>query len=284
MAIKTGTITAKPTLYGPSNAYISGMDKMIAGTGDISATYNSSSSGYGVTYLYGYNFEELREKQNVKITGLKISFTSKEYKTATFDSAQIRCVTNFSATNTYTDLGDGSVYIIEKDGSSSDYVTYSLTETELPNTLEWINNNLEAFLNGYTSNTFGLRLYLKRVYVSAVDITITYEYEETAYFVVSTAVTPEVSGSVSGGGTYEEGKTVTLTAKPNDGYVFKQWSDGNTDNPRTVTVTGDVTYTAEFESAMPEFTLVQMLYNNKQISKDNKVPAGQSFRLIAGVK
>lgn len=92
------------------------------------------------------------------------------------------------------------------------------------------------------------------------------------------------NGSVSGGGTYEEGKTATLTATPNDGFVFKQWSDGNTDNPRTVKVTGDATYTAEFESAMPEFTLVQMLYNNKQISKDNKVPAGQSFRLVAGVK
>ncbi len=92
------------------------------------------------------------------------------------------------------------------------------------------------------------------------------------------------NGSVTGGGTYEYGSSVTLTAIPNTGYKFKQWSDGNTDNPRTVTVTGDVTYTAEFESAMPEFTLVQMLYNNKQISKDNKVPAGQSFRLIAGVK
>lgn len=38
-----------------------------------------------------------------------------------------------------------------------------------------------------------------------------------------------------------------LTAIPDTGYKFKQWSDGNTDNPRAITVTGNATYTAEFE-------------------------------------
>lgn len=56
------------------------------------------------------------------------------------------------------------------------------------------------------------------------------------------------NGSVTGGGTYEYGKSVTLTAVPDAGYKFKQWSDGNTNNPRTVTVTGAASYTAEFEA------------------------------------
>ncbi|MBQ7295975.1 MAG: InlB B-repeat-containing protein [Clostridia bacterium] len=120
--------------------------------------------------------------------------------------------------------------------------------------------------------------------VSAITGATTYTAQFTATKRKYTVSTSAENGSVSGGGTYEYGSSAILTPTPNDGYVFKQWSDGNTDNPRTVTVTGNVTYTAEFESAMPEFTVVQMLYNNKQISKDNKVPAGQSFRLIAGVK
>ena len=53
-------------------------------------------------------------------------------------------------------------------------------------------------------------------------------------------------GQVSGSGTYTDGSEVTLTAVPNKGYAFTQWSDGNKDNPRTVTVTADATYTAEF--------------------------------------
>ena len=54
-------------------------------------------------------------------------------------------------------------------------------------------------------------------------------------------------GTVSGGGTYEEGTSVTLTATANSGYKFKEWNDGNTDNPRVITVTQDESYTAYFE-------------------------------------
>ena len=53
-------------------------------------------------------------------------------------------------------------------------------------------------------------------------------------------------GTVTGGGTYNGGTTATLTATPNTGYHFVQWQDGNTQNPRTITVTGDATYTATF--------------------------------------
>ena len=54
-------------------------------------------------------------------------------------------------------------------------------------------------------------------------------------------------GTVSGGGTYSHGSSATLTATPaNCTCVFKQWNDGNTDNPRTVTATEAKTYTAQF--------------------------------------
>ena len=37
-----------------------------------------------------------------------------------------------------------------------------------------------------------------------------------------------------------------LRAYPNYGYRFEKWSDGNTDNPRTILLTQDTTFTAEF--------------------------------------
>jgi hypothetical protein len=39
-----------------------------------------------------------------------------------------------------------------------------------------------------------------------------------------------------------------IGATANTGYRFVQWNDGNTDNPRTITVTEDIVFTAEFES------------------------------------
>ncbi|MBR5984303.1 MAG: leucine-rich repeat domain-containing protein, partial [Bacteroidales bacterium] len=53
-------------------------------------------------------------------------------------------------------------------------------------------------------------------------------------------------GMVSGGGTYPEGYLVTLTAEAFDGYAFVSWNDGNTDNPREITVTSDAIYMASF--------------------------------------
>lgn len=45
---------------------------------------------------------------------------------------------------------------------------------------------------------------------------------------------------------YEEGTQITLTAEAYEGYQFSQWSDGNTDNPRLLTMTEDVYLTAVF--------------------------------------
>ena len=63
-------------------------------------------------------------------------------------------------------------------------------------------------------------------------------------FSITTSAT---NGTVTGGGEYNINAQATLTATPNDCYQFTKWSDGNTDNPRTIIVKGDVTYTAEFE-------------------------------------
>lgn len=51
------------------------------------------------------------------------------------------------------------------------------------------------------------------------------------------------------------GSMLTLHAVPNgDCGDFLRWSDGNTSNPRTVTVTGDATYTAIFEKVQYTIT------------------------------
>lgn len=56
-----------------------------------------------------------------------------------------------------------------------------------------------------------------------------------------------INGYISGVGEYFSGKKAVLTAKPDPGYKFKQWEDGNTSATREVTVTSDISYTAYFE-------------------------------------
>lgn len=50
-----------------------------------------------------------------------------------------------------------------------------------------------------------------------------------------------------------------IEATPNTGYNFVRWSDNNTDNPRTLTVTSDTTITAIFEAIPSLFNV--MVYN-----------------------
>lgn len=63
------------------------------------------------------------------------------------------------------------------------------------------------------------------------------------------SVVPEdpLMGSASGSGSYKHGTQIQISATPSYGYKFVRWADGNTDNPRTITVTGEATYTAQFE-------------------------------------
>ena len=59
----------------------------------------------------------------------------------------------------------------------------------------------------------------------------------------------ESQGSVSGGGTFDDGSTQTIQATPKAGFAFDKWSDGNMENPRTVKLTSDLTLTASFKTA-----------------------------------
>ena len=59
----------------------------------------------------------------------------------------------------------------------------------------------------------------------------------------------ESQGSVSGGGTFDEDSTQTVRATPKTGFAFDKWSDGSTQNPRTVKLTSDLTLTASFKTA-----------------------------------
>ena len=59
-------------------------------------------------------------------------------------------------------------------------------------------------------------------------------------------------GTVSGGGTYDEGARATIHATPKSGFAFDKWSDGNTQSVRTLTVNADLSLTATFKTATTE--------------------------------
>lgn len=65
---------------------------------------------------------------------------------------------------------------------------------------------------------------------------------------ITVTANPSQGGSVSGAGSYEEGDTATLQATAATDYEFQRWSDGVTDNPRTIVVSQSLTLQAIFVS------------------------------------
>jgi hypothetical protein len=101
-------------------------------------------------------------------------------------------------------------------------------------------------------------------------ITVTQDTSFEATFAVFVPVMHQVTvtasnptmGSVSGNGNYTPNTTVAIAAVANTGYYFVQWNDGNTSNPRTITVTQDTSFEATFAVFVPTMHLVTVSANN----------------------
>lgn len=92
-----------------------------------------------------------------------------------------------------------------------------------------------------TSNPFSTKCYDNRVKAY-------FEMSESMKVTISATVSPEGKGRVDGVGSYFPGETVTLEAvKTDNEYSFVRWNDSNTDNPRTIIASQNLTLTAFYE-------------------------------------
>ena len=135
-------------------------------------------------------------------------------------------------------------------GAGTYYSGTSCTLTATPNTGY-------TFTNWKKGNT-----------VVSTNATYTFEVTETATYMatftaipqytITVSASPTNGGTVTGGGTFYEGTSCTLTATANTGYTFTSWTKNGTQvstNPTyTFTVTASGTFTANF-TAIPQYTI-----------------------------
>ena len=80
--------------------------------------------------------------------------------------------------------------------------------------------------------------------------------EEPVTFTLTLLSSNEAMGIVTEGGTYNKDAEVIIEATATkEACVFVKWSDGNTENPRTLTMTENLTLTAEFDYAYVDLGL-----------------------------
>ena len=112
-------------------------------------------------------------------------------------------------------------------------------------------------------------------------LTVTYPALPVKYNVTVTAE----HGTVTGAGTYEEGKTATLTATANEGYQFVNWTKGeevvSTENPYSFVVTADVALVANFELIPPTKYNVSVTAENGTVEGAGEYEEGTTATLTA---
>src|SRR6056300_1351981 len=98
--------------------------------------------------------------------------------------------------------------------------------------------SFSGWSNGSTANPLTVTLN------SNTSITANFQVIVNSY---TLTVSAGEGGSVSGGGEYEEGTEVTITATPADGYKFIGWSDGDPTSERIIQISENISISADFD-------------------------------------
>lgn len=107
-------------------------------------------------------------------------------------------------------------------------------------------------------------------------------------FVVSVSSNDLAMGAVMGSGLYDLNEEATLIAVPENGYKFVSWNDGNTNNPRKITVTEDISFVATFVYVPGTETRTISLFSNNNewgtVTEDGVYELGEEVEIKATPK
>lgn len=107
-------------------------------------------------------------------------------------------------------------------------------------------------------------------------------------FVVSVSSNDLSMGAVMGSGLYNLNEEATLIAVPENGYKFVSWNDGNTNNPRKITVTEDISFVATFVYVPGTETRTISLFSNNNewgtVTGDGVYELGEEVEIKATPK
>lgn len=233
------TLIARPTVikyYQNAGGFWDGAVDGNSSSGSSCSTLYGSGTGYA--FYGGFDFSALPD--NVVINA--VSAFVKAGSTDVVEAFSMRLTKDYSGATTYTDLGDGAqAFVSNVKLSTLTYYAVSFPVASAAVTVPFLKGgNLVPRLY-FSVDTLTNKLTLYDLYI---------EIDYTPRITVDTKVSPENGGTVTGGGVYKSGSTVTLTATPNRGYAFSHWQFGETtvsaENPISGPLIADVTLTAVF--------------------------------------
>ncbi len=151
--------------------------------------------------------------------------------------------------------------------------------------------SFSGWSNGSTANPLNVTLNSNTTITANFEVIINTYNLSIESSEGGSVTSPDVSGIISGG--YAEGTQLNLIAEPSSCYRFLSWSDGETENPRIVTLNQDIGISAVFENINNEieYSLVKLKFPcaypinpNKPYNETSKYKVGPSAWFSASVQ
>jgi Raf kinase inhibitor-like YbhB/YbcL family protein len=227
-----------------------------AGAGSVSPSGGNYDDGASVTLTAtpseGYVFERWSGDVSVTSESFSITMDADKEVTAHFSKKQAvePAINNFTVTFSVEPAGSGSVW--PSSGSFEEGESVNFTASP----------NVGYIFDRWRGDASGTVQSITVTVDGDKNIVVHFSAEpeeepEPVRFTLTTSVKPEGSGSIAPSQrSYQEGFKVTLTATPDEGYVFEGWSGDATGTTETVTFTmdADKEITAHF-MPIPDFIL-----------------------------
>ena len=206
--------------------------------------------GKSATYIGSYAFNNCSGLTDIYVKAITPPSMFSSYTFSNY-SATLWVPCGYSETyasatgwNSFSDIRESRTYLLNVESSNLQKGTVKITQH--PNCNDGIaiisatpkgRFRFERWNDGNTDNP--------RTIVVESDTAFTATFTIAQYTITLVSI-DETMGSVSESGIYDYGSEIQISATPAEHYHFVRWNDYITDNPRTITVTGDATYTAYF--------------------------------------
>ena len=141
-------------------------------------------------------------------------------------------------------------------------------------------------MTGLTANTtYYVRAYATNSAGTSYGNEVSFTTSQIQNYTISVSANPSNGGGVSGGGTYQQGQSCTVTATAATGYTFLRWTEnGNqvsTNTNYTFTVTGNRTLVAQFQQQTYTITVLADPSNGGSVSGGGNYIYGQNVTVTA---
>ena len=240
---------------------------MVSGAGE----YNHGES-CTVTAIVntGYTFSNWTENGAVVSTDASYTFTVEGNRNLVANFANITYTITVSAnpSNSGSATGGGTY----NHGQSCTVIATSADGYTFTN---WTENGSVVSSNAnYTFTVNGDR-----------NLVANFEEQAPDTYNINVSPNPNIGGTVTGGGNFQQGQSCTVTATANEGYAFTQWTEnGNqvsTDANYTFIVTGNRTLVAEFQIESYTISATVNPSNSGVVTGEGSYEYGQSCTLVA---